>query len=293
MGDSAMRLLDQELSPSELASLLLSVASTRAERVRAPRLLTRWGDDRFTRPASVDPRRLVPLEQRLWEELPDAFLGLELSPVAPLGVCSAVAAVAQSRIVTTVRGSEVVSDATNVLALEAASRRRANPASHVHLACCHRLLRGQDFGPGASAHFRLFQLASSARDQGSGRTEAGLLLAHLEHWATTLEHLLPASVSWHFAYTVFREGSASERFQQEVLPVLAERGVPMRELPERSGTDYYADLAFKIVGTTASGDVELGDGGLTDWTARLLGDAKERAMISCLATERLLALVDG
>ena len=32
---------------------------------------------------------------------------------------------------------------------------------------------------------------------------------------------------------------------------------------------------------------EVGDGGFTTWTAQFLSDAKERCLISCLATERL------
>jgi hypothetical protein len=34
------------------------------------------------------------------------------------------------------------------------------------------------------------------------------------------------------------------------------------------------------------------DGGFTDWTARLLADAKERLLISGLGSERLLSLAD-
>jgi hypothetical protein len=41
---------------------------------------------------------------------------------------------------------------------------------------------------------------------------------------------------------------------------------------------------------TADGVVEIGDGGLTDWTAQLAADAKERCLISCVSTERWLAL---
>jgi hypothetical protein len=37
--------------------------------------------------------------------------------------------------------------------------------------------------------------------------------------------------------------------------------------------------------------LEIGDGGFTDWTARLLNNAKERCLISCVATERLAAAV--
>ena len=40
-----------------------------------------------------------------------------------------------------------------------------------------------------------------------------------------------------------------------------------------------------------SGPLEIGDGGLTDWTARLRADAKERCLISCVSTERWLALL--
>ncbi len=38
---------------------------------------------------------------------------------------------------------------------------------------------------------------------------------------------------------------------------------------------------------------ELGDGGVTRWTARLMEDAKERCLVSCIATERLTVLTTG
>jgi hypothetical protein len=47
------------------------------------------------------------------------------------------------------------------------------------------------FGPGAAAHFRLFALVSSARDSGSGRTEAGMLTRHLAYWLDVLQALIP------------------------------------------------------------------------------------------------------
>ena len=55
-------------------------------------------------------------------------------------------------------------------------------------------------------------------------------------------------------------------------------------------SDYYTDLAFKITVDAMGHEVELGDGGLTGWTAALMNDAKERCLISCIATERLAAL---
>ena len=61
-----------------------------------------------------------------------------------MGTCTSVGPVHENRIVSTVRSSEVVSDPCNVLALEAALRRRAG-ADQVHLASCHRVLRAQRF----------------------------------------------------------------------------------------------------------------------------------------------------
>ena len=59
------------------------------------------------------------------------------------------------------------------------------------------------------------------------------------------------------------------------------------ESERERGRGYYTGLALRI--TALDGTLELGDGGLTDWAARLTGDAKERCLVSCLATERLVA----
>jgi hypothetical protein len=56
--------------------------------------------------------------------------------------------------------------------------------------------------------------------------------------------------------------------------------------------DQALDCALRITARDGGGEVELGDGGFTDWTAQLTGDAKERCLISCLATERLTALAE-
>ena len=280
--------LEDEISPAELKSLLMVVSQRRAAAVSPARLLERWESDRSVRAAGSDPRRVARLEARLWELLPGEFAGLDLSPVAPLGTSSAVAPVSQDKVIATTRGTEVVSDPTNVLALEAAVRRRRAGASAVHLAACHRVLRGQPFhAPGAFQHFRLFTLVSSARDRGSGGTEAALLTAHLEFWTRALADLLPgrdATVSW----TAFGFPPLAERMRDTVLPALGPPppGVTVAEDPARKrARGYYSRGALRI-------DVdggEVGDGGFTDWTAQLLGNAKERCLISCASTERLAA----
>ncbi len=254
--DQARSVLTDELSPTDLQTLLLDLVRARASRVDPARLVRRWTEDRFVAPATADPRRLAGLVARAWDLLPAEFAGVELSPVAPLGTCAATAGVDQNRIVSTLRSSEVVSDPTNVLALEAA-RRRAD-AAEVHLAAHHRVLRAQRFGPGAAAHFGLFVLVSSGRDRGSRTTELDFLGRHLAAWRALLDATLGAA-RWSTGYT--------------------------------SGTPYYAGQRFKILAETATGQQEIGDGGLTDWTATLRADAKERCLISCVSTERWLALL--
>lgn len=225
----------------------------------------------------------------MWRLLPADFVGLDLSPVTPLGSCSLLGKVDQNRVVSTVRSSEVVSDPTNVLAIEAAIRRR-HSRSAVHLAACHRVLRGQKFdAPGASQHFKLFALVSSDRDSGAARTEARLLLSHLRMWQRVLAAL--GTVGGRVSVTVIDHTGVEERLADTILPAL--QGIEITEDPDRtSGIGYYRSAAFKITARSGTADeVELGDGGFTNWTAQLLADAKERCLISCIATERLTRLV--
>ncbi|WP_201022754.1 hypothetical protein, partial [Tepidimonas taiwanensis] len=83
--------------------------------------------------------------------------------MTPLGTCSTVATVDQNRVLSTVRGTEVVSDPTNALAVEAAVRRSVGDRRRrIDLAAYQRVVRAQALdGPGLSAHFGLFALVSS------------------------------------------------------------------------------------------------------------------------------------
>ncbi len=288
--------LDHDLSPADLQTLLLGVSRRRAAGITPARLMRRWRQDRYVRPTACDPRALWRLEARLWDLLPAEFEGVELSPVAPLGTCSAVGPVSQDRVISTVRGSEVVSDPTNVLALEAAARRQESGTHPVHLASCTRVLRGQPFdAPGFFQHFRLFALVSSARDRGSGTTEAAMLTAHLGFWARALSDLLPGrQVALQF--TVFGFPPLRERMKDTVRPALEPLpgGVTIDEDPARErARGYYERGAIRIDVAGGTGWQEVGDGGFTSWTAQLLGDAKERTFISCASTERLAAALQA
>lgn len=109
------------LPASEVWSLLMGVLEERA-RARTPASLReQWRRDRFVQPCAVDQRTLLEMDAHLFAAAAE-FEAIELSPLAPLGACASMALASQNKIVSTARGTEVVSDPTNVLALECAGR---------------------------------------------------------------------------------------------------------------------------------------------------------------------------
>ena len=89
-----------------------------------------------------------------------------------------------------------------------------------------------------------------------------------------------------------------ERLNDTVLPELTGRtittAVPVVNEPGRErGQGYYTEAALRITAGDGAQEVELGDGGFTTWTGQLMNTAKERCLISCLATERLSTLADS
>jgi hypothetical protein len=274
------------LATSERTSVELAVVEAAIRRMTAPDVLRRWSEDAFVAPSEVDQRTLSALDAHLLARVPAAFEALELSPVAPLGTCAAVAPVHSNTQLAAARGTEVVADCTNVLALECA-RRRAKSAETVRLVTSHRVVRGQRFRQkGYSQHFRLLTLVTAGRDAGRRQfvidavSEQILVLVDLLGSLTSLGYATaPLTVvlsndAWH------AEAAAAIRAR------LGER-VRISDDAERLGkSSYYGGLAFKLRATTPAGvDVEIGDGGLVDWVAKLRSDRKERLAISALGTE--------
>ncbi len=293
-GRELLDALSSELSTSDLTALMLEVMHRRTANLTAARVLDQYERDRFVRPAGVDPRRLLALELLALDTLVPPFVPIATSPLVPLGTHSVVAGVHQNRIVTTTRGSEVAADPTNTLALEAAVRRRAllreDARSNVvvDLVAVDRVVRAQQFkGPRSSAHFSLLGLASAGRDTGNHTFEA-----------TSMQHQIQACIAVCHAnghrHLDVRISDFSGQ-HQELIGALIEAmhtdAVRITSWPERTAArGYYPSLCFKLCVLDNNEEVEIGDGGLVDWTRALVGSNKERLMISGLSLERLAAL---
>lgn len=155
--------LATRLAPTDLRSLLLAVARRRAAASTPAEVLGRYESDPLVRPATADAARLDALTRRALDWLPPSFERVELSPACPLGTSATLGGVSQDWVVATVRGSEIVSDPTAVLALECAIRRRRSRTTPVRLCSVHRVLRAQPVEPPFVQHFRLLALCSAGR----------------------------------------------------------------------------------------------------------------------------------
>jgi hypothetical protein len=291
-----------ELEPTDLQSLMLEVYRLRAARTEPAAVLAAYESNRFVKASAVSPLRLLEWDRTAFAQLPPEFEPVELSPVCPLGSCSVVAGVAQDWSVSTARNTEVVSDPTNVLALEAARRRRemlrrdARDRRPVHLAASQRVVRGQRYpNPTSSQHFRLFALVSAGR--GGAGFERESLALHLRSHLAALRAHLAASVALRVSLTVLEPDDAFAAAADELCADLRARfdGVQCGLDPARqAGRGYYRSLCFHIHGRAPSGEeLQLADGGAVPWMRRLLSDAKERLVVSGVGSDRVSALADA
>jgi hypothetical protein len=281
LGVPGLAALLGDLSPADLRSLLLEVNRRQAARLTPAKVLAQYQRDRFTGPATVDPAWFAEFDRKAFERLRDkGYTPIELSPVNPLGTVSALSPLDQNLVLTTGRGTEVVADATNALALESAVRRKDK--ERVRLCASHRLLRTQPFPEGMASHFRLLALTIAGRDEGSFSFETESLREQLAALLTVLADVPEVELR------ITDLGQRRDLLSTQVLTPLA------AEFPQvgmdfdderRKGRGYYVDACFEVLAL----GVPVADGGFTTWTRQLLGNAKERLLTGGLGIDMLYA----
>ncbi len=295
-------ILAQSLTASELNSLLIEVFRRRASATTPNRLLHQYEHNKFTAPAAFNMVEFMAFELSLLRYAQDAgSVPIELSPVSPLGTCAAIATVDQNKVMSALRGTEVVADATNVLALESSVKRREalrhNPRSTERFRFCtvHRHLRTPPIPklPGFSQHFRIFCLTTAGRDEGSFVFEQETLVEHISLYIGFLKQLGVPPELLQIVLKSLR-GTEDTLFGR-VREALALRlpGIQIEEkAAEQDNEQYYRGINFKISAVIGGAHYELADGGVVDWTQKLLGNNKERFVISGIGTERLFSAMD-
>ncbi len=272
VGESAFEALASELSGSELQSVLLEVMQRRAN-ARAPKeILAQYQRDSFCGPAVVDLRTSVEIDGHLLAAA-QGFEAIELSPVAPLGVCSTVALTDQNRVLSALRATEIVSDPTNVLALECASRMRARPNTECHFVTSQRVIRAQPVPklPGYAQHFRIFVLASAGVEKKDHATTVDTLVLHIRTMLGALDRLEQHGYS--FGQRRVNVLATPERALLGDRIAAAFGALATREVLEHAY--YSAGLRYQIWVTDAQGEgVPLIDGGAFDWLVKLTSNRR-------------------
>jgi len=283
VGAATFERLATGLAGSELQSLLLDVMQARAASRGAHELMTQYGRDAFCAPAQVDARATLAIDAHLFAAA-ERFDAIELSPVAPLGACSVVGPTDQNRVLSALRATEVVSDPTNVLALECAQRLRARPRDEHHLAVSHRVLRAQPVPrlPGYAQHFRLFALASGGVERQDHAFTVDAVVLHVRTMLAGLDRLA-------------QQGYALGRRRVEILATPAHRPLGERLaalLDAGLGTldhPYYSGgLRYRIWVTASDGsEAPLADGGAFDWLGRLAANRRAVFVASGLGSQQI------
>ncbi|MFA5195840.1 MAG: hypothetical protein WC401_08605 [Bacteroidales bacterium] len=159
-----------------LQPILINAWKRRSAERKATDVLDEYDSKKqFYGVGSIPQNQLMDFAQICYSAVPSNFDFVEMSPIAPFAVNAVLSNISQNKTLSTIRGSEVVGDATTQLSLECASRRKklfagvASVMKDVHLCSSQRVVRLQPFdsSKGYMQHFNLFGLCSGGRNSAS------------------------------------------------------------------------------------------------------------------------------
>ncbi len=180
-----VRILTEDLTGTELNTILLDVFSDVSSKLSPPQLLNRYQSNRFVKPADLPVLELKRMELDMLELFKRlSFEPIELSPVSVLGSCSVVATADQDKILSALRGTEVLADATNSIALHICDLKQNKSLSSrtdmISFSTVQRHVRTQQItGKGFTPHFKIGCLVTAGTDTGSFSFEKEALLQHI------------------------------------------------------------------------------------------------------------------
>lgn len=285
-------LLAEKLSGSELSSLLMEVFHQRATHIHAGELLQQYRKNRFVQPDNSNV--ITSLEKelqvlRIFQQ--QGYNPLELSPVAQFGTCAAVGTVSQHKIISALRNTEVMADATNAIALHIADIRQSGksaPDELLRYATIHRHIRAtQPSGKGYTPHFKVACLVAGGKDTGNYLFEKTTLREQLQLMVQLLNGTFGVK---DIEIKVMPRGGYANNFINTLMEHLAALPFNIKLDTSAKANNYYKGLQFKIYIHHEGHAIDIADGGFTDWTQQLTGNKKERCLIAGIGLSLLLKL---
>jgi len=288
-----VQLLSEQLSSAELTSLLLEVYHQKSVQLPATALLQQYRENIYVKPADTDMITLLEKELELLRYLKEkGYDPVELSPVGQFGSCSVVGTVNQKKIISAIRHTEVLADATNALALHIAHQKVTGTAiaagNRMRYCTVHRHIRCMQLPPGKgySPHFKIACMVAAGKDTGSYTFERETMKEQLQY----IYHLLTSLFGIENIYFKIQPRAGyknGDALLGALLPDLPFK-IVMDSAPAEN--NYYKGLQFKTVITHAGNEIEIADGGFVDWTQQLTGNKKERCFISGIGLSLLVKL---
>ncbi|HZM92712.1 MAG TPA: hypothetical protein VFB92_04795 [Vicinamibacterales bacterium] len=276
--------LTDGLPASRLWSLLLDAAEARAVRRRPAELMEQWDRDRFVQPGIVDQRTFVDIDGHLLTAA-SAFESIELSPVAPLGVCAIMGHASQHKVLSALRGTELVADPTNVMALECARRLHRDPGAIVRLATSHRCVRAQPVPKrrGLSANFRIFCLASAGVERQSHAFVVDAMAEQMKVMLDVLDRLEKHGFAFPDRRITLLSTQDRIALGDRIVAALGGAVVTRAALEHPY---YNQGLRFQIAARSNEGtEMPLIDGGAFDWVAKLTSNRRAVYVASGLGSQ--------
>lgn len=286
--------LIEKLSGSELNTLLLELFRKKAGKITPAAVLKQFRANRFVAPSVVDPISFRELEIRYLKLAEKkGFKLVTLSPLTCLGTCSAMGFVDQNNVVSALRGTEVVSDATNVFAILIADEfKKQKKNSVLKYATAQRHVRSQFItAPGLTPHFSIFCMATGGVDTGGFTFEVDNLLDHIHlHFLLFSEDF----GSDQLILKIFLKDD-NEIFHSKLEDILQGLKGSLKIDIEKQPVagDYYKLIRFRFFVEHRQRQVNLSDGGFVDWTQKLISNRKHRLIISGIGTELIHKLKSG
>lgn len=183
---------------NSLNPILIDVYNQKAQRVTPNKLLTAYENNLdFFGPSSFSQKELHAFKDNFYAILPEKFETLQLSPIGPFGTCAAITKLSQDMRLTTIKNSELISDSTTILALEASSRRKKYMKNdetrykEVNLSTFHRILRMQHFDKtkGYMQHFDILSMLTAGKVKGKNNYVAEKIYEHIKIWINFIKKL--------------------------------------------------------------------------------------------------------
>ena len=298
-----MRVLTDELTGTELNTVLLDVFADATSKLSPPQLLNRYQVNRFVKPSDLPVLELKRMELDVLELLSGLnFEPIELSPVSALGSCSVVATADQDKVLTALRGTEVLADATNSIALHICDLKKRNKDLNnqrgmMSFCSVQRHLRTPQIGiKGFTPHFKIGCLVSAGIDQGSYSFERESLLQHIVAMKELyLNYYKVDDISFRFLCR-YNGYDSSQRLAEQVKEFVVGKHsdlvIDVITQPEKE-IDYYKGIQYKVDINVKGKTYEIADGGFVDWTQQLLQNKKERMLSTGIGFDFMYRILRG